>query len=162
MPKGMVGFQKGNILWKRAKMTRSPRHLESLHEGHRQFLKKKSSRQVLSHSGSENGRFSHGHYVGGESAEHHAFANAKQRCENPRNNRFADYGGRGIKFKFSSFDRFLSELGPRPRGKKLDRINNNGHYEPGNVRWATESESVRNRRSSGGSGVRDSLTGRFI
>jgi hypothetical protein len=56
------------------------------------------------------------------------------------------YGGRGIKFLFTSFEQFLAELGPRPSGMSLDRIENDGNYEPGNVRWATRSEQVQNRR----------------
>jgi hypothetical protein len=72
---------------------------------------------------------------------------ARQRATNPRNERWPDYGGRGIEFRFTSFEHFFSELGPRPLGKTLDRINVNGHYEPGNVRWATPSEQQFNRRN---------------
>lgn len=53
-----------------------------------------------------------------------------------------------VQFKFISFDQFFSELGPRPEGCSLDRINVNGHYEPGNVRWATVQEQARNKRSN--------------
>src|SRR2546429_181103 len=59
-----------------------------------------------------------------------AYENAIQRCTNPKNQAFKDYGGRGIKFLFQSFDQFFAEIGPRPsRSYTLDRINNNGHYE---------------------------------
>jgi hypothetical protein len=60
--------------------------------------------------------------------------------------RFADYGGRGIKFLFDSFEQFFAELGPRPKGKTLDRIENDGNYEPGNVQWATPTEQLAHRR----------------
>jgi hypothetical protein len=50
-----------------------------------------------------------------------------------------------IKFRFESYEQFLAELGPRPDGMTLDRIDPMGHYEPGNVRWATIAEQARNR-----------------
>ncbi len=78
--------------------------------------------------------------------EHIAYRHAKGRCSNPTDVAWKDYGGRGIKFLFTSFEQFFAELGPRPEGKSLDRINNDGNYEPGNVRWATHSEQVKNQR----------------
>jgi hypothetical protein len=79
--------------------------------------------------------------------EYQSYAKAKYRCTNPDDLRWADYGGRGIKFKFKSFEEFFAELGLRPAGKSLDRFpNNDGHYEVGNVRWATAREQISNRR----------------
>lgn len=80
--------------------------------------------------------------------EYHAYRNAKQRCNNPKSPKWADYGGRGIKFLFTSFEQFMSELGPRPKGKVLDRENNDGNYEAGNVRWIGHKTSLTNRRPS--------------
>jgi len=80
--------------------------------------------------------------------EHNSYHSAITRCENYKADNFKYYGGRGIKFKFKSFDEFYLELGLRPRGKTLDRINNNGHYEKGNVRWSTRKEQIYNRSSS--------------
>lgn len=74
------------------------------------------------------------------------FHAAKQRCENPNDARFADYGGRGIEFRFATFQEFCDVMGARPEGFTLDRRNNDGHYEPGNVRWATPQEQADNRR----------------
>lgn len=80
-------------------------------------------------------------------AEYRAYAAAKSRCTNPKVKNFKHYGGRGIQFNFTSFMDFYSHIGPRPSTKhSLDRIENNGHYEIGNVRWATDDEQVRNRR----------------
>lgn len=74
------------------------------------------------------------------------FCDAKSRCRNPNNKSFKNYGGRGIEFKFDSYDEFEKELGEKPIGYTLDRINNNGHYEVGNIRWASKEDQNRNRR----------------
>jgi len=78
--------------------------------------------------------------------EYRAYSMAKHRCTNPNSHCWKDYGGRGIKFLFESFQQFISELGPKPYGLTLDRTNNEGNYEPGNVRWATRSQQQMNRR----------------
>jgi hypothetical protein len=79
--------------------------------------------------------------------EYQAYQDAKKRCTIPTNKNWSGYGGRGIKFLFTSFEQFFAELGRRPEGKTLDRINNDGNYEPGNVRWATPLEQIHNRRN---------------
>jgi hypothetical protein len=78
--------------------------------------------------------------------EYIAYTTAKTLCTNPKNQRWAQYGGRGIEFRFSSFTSFLEHLGRRPAGKVLDRPNREGHFEIGNVRWATRRQSARNRK----------------
>lgn len=79
-------------------------------------------------------------------AERRAFADARNRCTNPHCEDFPNYGGRGIKFSFTTFEEFIAEVGPRPKGMRLDRIDNDGNYETGNVRWATPAVSNANRR----------------
>lgn len=79
---------------------------------------------------------------------HRSYVAAKARCSNPSRHAWEHYGGRGIRFCFTSFDEFYRELGPRPEGMTLDRINQDGNYESGNVRWSTWSEQARNRRSN--------------
>jgi hypothetical protein len=79
--------------------------------------------------------------------EYVSYTNARTRCTNPNSDDWKDYGGRGIEFRFQCFEEFFLVLGLKPTPKhSLDRINTDGHYEFGNVRWATASQQMRNRR----------------
>lgn len=71
-----------------------------------------------------------------------------QRCENPNCKSFSDYGGRGIKVcqSWHKFENFYRDMGKRPEGLSIDRINNDGNYEMGNCRWATKEEQSNNSR----------------
>lgn len=84
--------------------------------------------------------------------EYGTWAGMRARCLSKTAARYADYGGRGIKMHGSwqeSFPQFILDVGPRPsRAHSLDRIDVNGNYEPGNVRWAPRSEEASNQRKT--------------
>ena len=79
--------------------------------------------------------------------EYRAYRSAWARCNNPNVKAYPRYGGRGVQFKFSSFEEFLAHVGPKPFPKhSLDRIDPYGNYEAGNVRWADGHTQRINRR----------------
>ena len=81
--------------------------------------------------------------------EYWAWALAKNRCTNANHRQYGNYGGRGIKMSpewRNSFDVFLGDMGERPDGYSLDRINNDGDYCKENCRWATQTQQMRNTR----------------
>ena len=90
----------------------------------------------------------------GRTPEYSSWANMIQRCHNPNHPKFHYWGGRGIIVCHewrNSFSAFLAHIGPRPSsGLSIDRFpDNDGNYEPGNVRWANQKDQVANSRSNG-------------
>jgi hypothetical protein len=88
---------------------------------------------------------SHGMY---STPEYVAYRNMQQRCHNEKYNCSHRYKGRGIECRFESFDHFYEVMGERPMGMSLERIDNDGHYEPGNVKWDTPKMQARNRSTN--------------
>lgn len=80
-------------------------------------------------------------------SEWNSYRAAKYRCSSPNASDYKYYGGRGIEFRFDSFQHFLFVLGRKPASTyTLEREDVNGHYEPGNVKWATRKEQMNNMR----------------
>lgn len=95
----------------------------------------------------------HGETAKGQlTPEFNTWAKLRRRCNNPKDKAYKLYGGRGIKVCDrwdNSFENFLIDMGRKPSPKhSIDRINNNGHYEPNNCRWATLKEQSRNKRTN--------------
>jgi len=86
--------------------------------------------------------------------EYYSWVNMKTRCLNKKCSRYKDYGGRGIKICnewIESFEQFYADMGPKPEPKNMysiDRINNDGDYEPSNCKWSTVLEQANNKTKS--------------
>jgi hypothetical protein len=101
----------------------------------------------------ERGRFlpTHGHTVGlTRSPTWRSWSGMLDRCTNPKDPSYAQYGGRGIVVcnRWLKFENFLADMGTRPEGMTLERAKNDEYYGPLNCVWATKGEQARNRRSN--------------
>jgi len=95
--------------------------------------------------------FKHGHSANDKiSSTYNAWNSMQTRCTNPSAKYFERYGGRNITVckRWGTFKEFLADMGEKPKGKSLDRIDNEGNYEPSNCRWATLQEQAGNQSTS--------------
>ena len=93
----------------------------------------------------------HGHTAGGKnSPTYRSWTCMRERCTDPKHPSFRWYGAEGITVDpaWDDFGTFLADMGERPEGMTLDRIDNSAGYTPGNCRWATKADQSRNRRST--------------
>lgn len=86
----------------------------------------------------------------GHTRTYRIWQNMIQRCSNPANTRWADYGGRGIEVcgRWASFENFIADMGEAPDGLTLDRRETDGNYSPGNCRWVDWGTQMRNKRNN--------------
>jgi hypothetical protein len=104
-------------------------------------------RELFQNKEGLNKRLKHGHCIpNNHSKTHNSWFGMKQRCYNPKTNKYYLYGGRGItvcdqwKDSETGFQQFLNDMGERPEGTSIDRIDSDKNYEPSNCRWATIKE----------------------
>lgn len=97
-------------------------------------------------------QLAHGEAVRGKlTVEYKCWITIRNRCNNNKNKDYLKYGGRGVKVcdRWNLFENFLLDMGRRPENcVSLDRVNNDGHYEPGNCRWSTSKEQANNRSNN--------------
>lgn len=92
-------------------------------------------------------QYRHGYY---KTRTYNSWRAMLARCNDPKHRQYKDYGGRGIVVcpQWTEFECFLADMGERPPGRSIDRVDGDGNYEPGNCRWATRTEQNRNRRTT--------------
>lgn len=139
----VVGKRRSSLLW-RCECECGQEHLVSAN-----LLKSGAIKSCgcLARDSSRLRNYKHGMY---QTPTYSVWQAMRDRCANPNHRAYANYGGRGIQVcdEWRSFPAFLEHVGERPSAEhEIDRIDVNGNYEPGNVRWVTRKQNSRNRRS---------------
>lgn len=102
-------------------------------------LRQDASRQRQTHGQARKGK---------ETPEYYTWKTMLSRCRSPTSNDWEYYGGRGIRVcdRWHTFENFFADMGPRPDGHSIERVNNDGNYEPTNCKWIPKAEQARNQR----------------
>lgn len=93
----------------------------------------------------------HGHTTNRNiSPTYHSWAGMKARCSNEKNTRYRSYGAQGVRVcdRWNLFENFLADMGVKPEGTSIDRIDPKGNYEPGNCRWSDSEKQANNKNNS--------------
>ena len=151
-----AGFAKGRALWR---CTCDCGTTDVVSTGNQLQQGKKKSCGCASTAMTAAAKRTHGQAGGVKTGAYQRWNGMKARCGNPRHPAWHNYGGRGIgvcdRWR-DSFEAFYADVGDPPGpGLSLDRIDNDGNYEPGNVRWATKSQQIKNSRFDKVRGVRN-------
>lgn len=138
----------GTVMTDKGKYTRTPEIREASRQrmlGRKQPLEAIAKRTATRRANGNYG--THGMYG---TPTYHSWSNMIQRCTNPNTPKYEYYGGRGIEVcgQWREFAQFYADMGERPDGMTLDRIDSDGDYEPGNCRWATKTQQLANRKRS--------------
>lgn len=157
VPMGITGKRFGRLVVRAEDKVRKPRHWLCVCDCGRQHTVRESAlknghTQSCGCLGAERrlkaateAKIKHGK---SKSDIYSVWASMIQRCRDPNNKRWSSYGGRGISVcdRWLRFENFLADMGERPKGLTLDRVDVNGDYEPSNCRWATDKQQANNTR----------------
>ncbi len=94
--------------------------------------------------------------VGAQTGAHKSWISMRERCNDKNHSSYKYYGGRGITVceRWNKFENFFEDMGERPHGMTIDRIDNDGNYEPSNCKWSTRSEQQQNKRAYSSTGIK--------